>query len=509
MNDNIDTSSHPDETFDDDYWYDYENINGITPGPWQKITNALRNKTNLIAFCDPDYYERDNDAPVPTESEWAEMVAENIYPYLDEAEDEEKFKTRLDRVLSYINSQNRSNEDGMNAQLNFLHALAIKQRQSTIERSKVELTPQLTREEELLVASLEIPVREPLFQVERSLEKAIENSYSKACITLICKKLIDYYREQIQEASNTGKSKVFDNWSHAVCHMFEKYGEQYGKEKAISILNYDDVKLITPLVDEVVQGAIDNNKIGCSKRVLIGLAAYNAHRITPENLDEPLDMKPESLNDPEFLELIKYSELAYAFCKGKTKRDLLIGLFNDKYGISILSKLAKDIDKFKQFFRLLEEVKDEINNDINDILEHAFLFSEWGIQFEDIKRNLSLSDTTEEMPEIEGIYVDVDGTLIAFEALDDDLIESLRNLQEATGQKLYIFTGGDPETAQKRLIELGLPQDLFELPVKSKAEFKGKRLSIVVDDTRPCVQGFSAGQHFAMFWDINKSLEQE
>ena len=87
----------------------------------------------------------------------------------------------------------------------------------------------------------------------------------------------------------------------------------------------------------------------------------------------------------------------------------------------------------------------------------------------------------------DGIYVDVDGTLLIREepnwdeqVFNEELHKALVEAVEA-GVQVTIFTGGWAPDQQQKLFEAGLSPVLF--PVRSKGDFSNRFLELSVDDS--------------------------
>ncbi len=82
----------------------------------------------------------------------------------------------------------------------------------------------------------------------------------------------------------------------------------------------------------------------------------------------------------------------------------------------------------------------------------------------------------------EGIFVDVDGTLILYDVdkCKEILNQKLVNKLLLQKKQIIVFSGGYPPKQTDRLKLLGCPKQL--LPVKDKEDFYQYHLEIVVDD---------------------------
>ena len=92
---------------------------------------------------------------------------------------------------------------------------------------------------------------------------------------------------------------------------------------------------------------------------------------------------------------------------------------------------------------------------------------------------------------IDGIFVDVDGSLYLERygtSLNKRLYEAMIEWQNA-GEKVTIFTGGDPLMAKEKLQKVGV--DLNRFPIESKSNYQNFIFTgYIIDDNSPFPQGF-------------------
>jgi hypothetical protein len=94
-------------------------------------------------------------------------------------------------------------------------------------------------------------------------------------------------------------------------------------------------------------------------------------------------------------------------------------------------------------------------------------------------------ETVQEPAEItEGVFVDVDGTLIVGHQLNQEVVELILDYRKE-GKSVTIFTGGDMYFQKDRLRSLHLDDFMGKFEVVPKVRFSGKKLEVVIDDFMP------------------------
>lgn len=78
--------------------------------------------------------------------------------------------------------------------------------------------------------------------------------------------------------------------------------------------------------------------------------------------------------------------------------------------------------------------------------------------------------------EIQGVYCDIEGTLLVYGELNLDVVEMLESFEEK-GKEVALWTDGDTDKLSSELKEFGV-----EYPVRSKIDFAGATAEIVIDD---------------------------
>jgi hypothetical protein len=292
-------------------------------------------------------------------------------------------------------------------------------------------------------------------------------------------------------------------WVHSVCHLFEKYGEvdEDNGEPDPSLLN-DKLwnKGTEVLVKSLISRAADIKKYPLSDkynrnnlpRVLGPLMKYNLDAVEIANLDK-FPLKPEhpdydtvanQLSDDDEL-----NEEIREFLSASSPREFILGLINNGKPLPT-SNLEKTMS-------LLEAMKDDITPDqLKIYLKEAYPVNDQETDIDTMKRNIAIAKEAKE--KLEGLFVDVDGTLIMpGNRINTKILETMKRAAER-GTLITVFTGGSPEIASQNLKSLGVPEQF--LNVKSKADFRGKELQWLIDDTRPELQGFTTSDWHLPSW---------
>ncbi len=146
---------------------------------------------------------------------------------------------------------------------------------------------------------------------------------------------------------------------------------------------------------------------------------------------------------------------------------------------------------------LLEAIKDDITPEqLKTYLKEAYPVNDQETDIDTMKRNIAIAKEAKE--KLEGLFVDVDGTLIMpGDRINTKILKTMEGAAER-GTLITVFTGGSPEIASQKLRSLGVPEQF--LNVKSKADFSGKELQWLIDDTRPELQGFTTSDWHLPSW---------
>ena len=163
-------------------------------------------------------------------------------------------------------------------------------------------------------------------------------------------------------------------------------------------------------------------------------------------------------------------------------------------------ELPEGLDSEK-FVKIIDILRNYINKDKLDDYTQKYMNGEIA---ENLIRNSSYAKNFESFTE--GIYVDVDGTLIQNNKLNQPLMDYLMS----TINNVTIFTNGDIKSKTEELRNLRVPEKF--LPVKAKDQYRGKLLEKVFDDQPLIYQGFDALLHIspkAHYLDKNSFPEYE
>ena len=284
------------------------------------------------------------------------------------------------------------------------------------------------------------------------------------------------------------KREGYSGWSHSVCHLIETY-------RRTSLPSFLDTpqsrEVLTKLVDESVRRQKESSdNIGCSSRIVGPIASFNLIEADTSNLEQPYVYKPESLSDSEYIKIMK--------SKLKDEHDFDTKAFLDtKSPLEFYSLILEKRDELPEFLNperqmeLLEVFKKYFPQDlINKFVQRAYSPNGNSVTYDELIGSFKESKESKEV--INGVYVDVEGTLIlndskGQQSLNGNLVQQLEKLI-ANGREVIIFTGGDITAIGDKLKELGFPEHF--LPVRSKNEYRGKVLEVLIDDTPPEYQGF-------------------
>lgn len=287
-------------------------------------------------------------------------------------------------------------------------------------------------------------------------------------------------------------------WNHTVCHFIEKYSE--GNHR--SLLHYIEDPAAAELpqyraaFEMLVEKAFPDTN--CLERILEPLVQFNlaANRRDPGN--QSFACLPASLRKPENLEVARGF-----FVKGKYFDLRSVTLMMESTGPQDLWRRAVEQSvPLLSYYDLPKHIESPIPREkLMGYLEACFSREELarvtgGLSLGEAIENCSTKIGDEMHP---GLYVDVDGTLLFTDKEGKDALNTTLHttlLQAlAAGISITVFSGGSPTTQSQRLQDAGASQELLD--VKSKAEYKGRLLEVIIDDTRPVLGGFGAGTWFS------------
>lgn len=278
-----------------------------------------------------------------------------------------------------------------------------------------------------------------------------------------------------------GNKYNFQGWSHSLCHLFENYG------KGASFLDVPDATA-GKLVDEAVRRSIEGHEKGCIDRIVQPIVSYNLDHMDPAALDARFPFKQDSLNNEELASLVRgeYSMHASIFCTANSPREFLVTCVKEKVFLPRgMTGLPPE---------MVVTFLNAIKNDVTEEEMHTYINKFYRVNDQETTLETLTGNFTESLDaseKLEGVYVDVEGTLITKkEGKLNDRLVTLMEKESTAGKKVVVFSGGAPEEMTQRLRSLGFPEKF--LPVVSKNDFRGKVLDEVIDDTIPQYQGFKA-----------------
>jgi ketosteroid isomerase-like protein len=301
-------------------------------------------------------------------------------------------------------------------------------------------------------------------------------------VEALVRKYIEYSHGDRARYNDASERDRLSGWAHGACHLFERYGV------GGSLLDFsENLKAATIIVDEFVKREVEaQTSSGNDERILGPIERYNNDYLKAADLDGAFPYRPASLSNPAFLDITaKEVEDVISFLRARTPREYLADIVRENKRLPITDPTAT-----VEVLHVME--KDFSPGVWQSYIEQHYMVNGEKLSLSQIAENIKDSEGAAER--LEGVYVDVDGTLINGKGqLNKKLLEVLEN-QVRNGLVVTVFTGGNVNEQTDRLRSLGLP-DKF-LPVQSKNKFKGKRLELLIDDTQPEYQGFKAEKHF-------------
>ena len=217
----------------------------------------------------------------------------------------------------------------------------------------------------------------------------------------------------------------------------------------------------------------DEKSVQSFIEVIRNFMNYNWDRLKEMGFDAPLAI-PEEFHNEKFLDLLYlyFPDIANDFadfCRAKTARDWLKNL-----GPKALTPLP--MATWKEIFERYpwpEIQKNLLPCDSDESVQRTK-------EFQDLVKKKAKR-------KVDGIFVDIDGTLLDGYDFDKSLYEDLCELAKC--EKVTIFTGGDIERQKARLAQNGV--DLKKFQVVSKDDYRGCLFTgVIIDDTLPEMQGF-------------------
>ncbi len=293
-------------------------------------------------------------------------------------------------------------------------------------------------------------------------------------------------------------------WTHSACHLFENFPH------VPSFLQ--DEKLFPAaeiIVDGMVKGVIDGlttrkferEPLGCVDRLVGGILRYNTQNASLDSINYPF--KPTSLERPEFVKMVeqdKYARSILPFIKTKSILEMAEEVVRTQSPAELENYLTDH-----KFIELLPELRLRLSEqDLESALEvysasnkeHAKGTNTTIIGGKNILLRFNKLEAV--TTALDGVYIDVDGTLIEQNVctgheLLSNIVHAYAISRLSEGKRVVIMSGGDPAEQTAKLKSLGVDERL--LPVIAKSTLKGKKLEICVDDTHPFWQGFASEQY--------------
>lgn len=308
--------------------------------------------------------------------------------------------------------------------------------------------------------------------------------------------------ESLAELWASEQKTDMPHWLHSVCHFFENYtkSKRGDKDPGPSFLGdrrWSGAAGI--MTKEVLSRAADVGRYSLHdkynrynlSRVFKPLLEYNLDEVDVANL-ETFPLKPEH---PDYLvvadqqsggdgeEKLELSLVIKEFFRASSPKDLVLRL------IRVGEPLPMH-DKTKAM-SLLFAVKDDVTPDqMNNYLNKAYPVNNQPTDLKTLETNVAVAREAKE--KVAGLFVDVDGTLIIDGKMNAVVLQAM---EKAVGQgvTVTVFTGGSPEAALGQLTALGVPKQF--LNVEHKADYMGKVLEWLIDDTDAELQGFKTPQY--------------
>jgi hypothetical protein len=285
-----------------------------------------------------------------------------------------------------------------------------------------------------------------LRKIEANLEQVLPNVLTEVQdeqITALTKELIGAGNIADNPIDYTYAEYTRD-YTHSVCHLFEHYPGSPSYLYATG--NVADTEA---LVNFTLQNAVKAGDFSCVGRIIDPIMNLNLAHMDQD--ESGFIFRPEILRAPEFVKLFSTSEettwtpYLADFCTAKS-----IGEFFPAYvqALQGLAKLPKTLD-------------------LGTVLPGVFM-------------------------DVEGTFIEYDGSDDLYKQMPKAEAYSLRKLRE--NEPVIVFTGGNLENARQKLENANVASELST--VRSKFDFLGKVLEIVVDDTAPAIQGFRAKKHY-------------
>ncbi len=283
-------------------------------------------------------------------------------------------------------------------------------------------------------------------------------------------------------------SSNYSNWSHSLCHNFERFDSRRSGSSLLDFPHQDEIS--ERLLSAALDGAILTDSQGCIGRIIGPIIDRNLSEYGTEvNKTSPSgSFLPDCLRNPS-AEKFLYSTLQ-ELLSGEVVGEVLSRKFQSFAASSrSLDELIPEYLTPSQVIQVLEAYGPSFEPSVLEKFLSAVAKGEAvAPTVEELSRRHQMSIGAKDF--VEGIYVDCQGTLLySSNRLNESLHTSLVELLDQ-GEKVTVFTGADPHAMEEILKSVGADPRL--LPVVSKEGFKGKLLECLIDDTKPEYQGFGA-----------------
>ena len=280
--------------------------------------------------------------------------------------------------------------------------------------------------------------------------------------------------------SSEKQARLFSGWRHNF-HLYDAFPYNVrthtSENKLLDEKNIEEgVRLANFLAQQTTKIG-DERSFSSIGEIVHAFMDYNWDHLEKRGFDAPLVM-PEEFHGDDFIYLINEPEFA-GFLRATTMKEWLEVERTYRKLSRIPSPLTTDrweriVKKYPDYGQVISEFVYPIDSDVS------------------VKQTQKrMQQAKKAKGKTKGIFVDIDGTLIKPDGqLDTELYDLLCRVSQY--EKVTIFTGGDIENQKFKLSQLGM--DTSKFPIVSKDDYRGHLFTgIIIDDIRPELQGFIAG----------------
>jgi len=283
-------------------------------------------------------------------------------------------------------------------------------------------------------------------------------------------------------------------WNHTVCHFIEGYGHDVDG-KMPSLLNYiekSDFPQYKEALDVLVARAFPEPN--CLDRIVLPIVEFNLNAWIKDPSAPTFAHVSPAMREPSNIEAAKE-----VFKKEDWRDPRRALLLMQCSGPAELWKSAKASgipifgdDRLSDYGKAPFS-KSDLSVYLADVIPNIATLA-GGFTAAEVANNLTTRISGDTVP---GVFVDVDGTLLHSNSLVPYSKDIESNLLEAMGRGIpvTVFSGGDPKVQSARLLASGADPRLAE--VRSKRDYVGKRLEVLIDDTPAAVGGFGAERYMS------------